>query len=86
MHNAGRKILALLLLIPLALGALALGVFFFALALAAVTLLFAVIYLRLWWLRRKLRASKSPGPVLEGEFHVVSAREQNRQDREHHRS
>lgn len=71
-HRTGNKLLALLLLIPLAVTGLVLGVFFFAVGLAVVTGFLAVLSLRLWWLRRKLR-QQGAAPIIEGEFHTISS-------------
>jgi membrane protein implicated in regulation of membrane protease activity len=56
--------------VPLAISALLLAAFFFTLFLVFFVLALAVIALRIWWLRRKLRHARS-SQIIEGEYSVV---------------
>jgi Flp pilus assembly protein TadB len=64
-HRAGRPAtrpwLVSLLLLPVALAAVALGIFFFAAFVALFTVIAAAVGLRLWWLRRSLRRAAAAG-------------------------
>ena len=69
-------------------GAVFFGLFLFAAALAVGLVAWAVIWLRLWWLRRRLQASGAPGespfgrpaeptqegdrPAIDADYEVVS--------------
>jgi hypothetical protein len=64
--------LAMLLLVPMLVVAAVFGFFIFLVALGFVLFAAVVIGLRLWWLRRKLRAATpATDPALEGEYVVV---------------
>lgn len=74
-----RQLALLLLAIPVVVAAAILG-FFFLLALAGLAVAtFAAIWLRLWWLRRKLGKQPATGAI-EGEYVVV--REARRAERD----
>lgn len=65
-----RQLALLLLAIPVVIAVAILGLFFL-LALAGLAVLtFAGIWLRLWWLKRKLSRQPSQGAI-EGEYVVV---------------
>jgi hypothetical protein len=80
--------LSYLIVLPFMLGAVVVGIFFFTAFLALFTLAVLAVAVRFWWLRRKLRrhtasgasATRQPGRsgVLEGEYVVVSKREEVR--------
>ena len=68
-NESGRKHgwLAWLVLIPVLIAAAVVGFLVFVVILGLVLFAAAVLLLRVWWLRRKLRRS-GPSQVLEGEY------------------
>lgn len=75
-----RQLALLLLAIPVVIAAAILGLFFL-LALAGLAVLtFAGIWLRLWWLKRKLGRQPSQGAI-EGEYVVVRETRYRERDR-----
>lgn len=75
-----RQLALLLLTIPVVIAAAILGLFFL-LALAGLAVLtFAGIWLRLWWLKRKLGRQPAQGAI-EGEYVVVRETQHSERDR-----
>lgn len=75
-----RQLALLLAAIPVVIAAAILGLFFL-LALAGLAVLtFAGIWLRLWWLKRKLARPPQRGAI-EGEYVVVREESRNEHDR-----
>ena len=68
--SPARSWVSYLILVPAALAAVLLAMFFFAAFLAVFALAALVFSVRLWWLRRKLRKA-ADSHTLEGEYQVV---------------
>ncbi|MDE2088737.1 MAG: hypothetical protein KGJ12_01810 [Gammaproteobacteria bacterium] len=68
--SPARSWVSYLIMVPAALAAVLLAMFFFAAFLAVFALAALVFSVRLWWLRRKLRKA-ADGHTLEGEYTVV---------------
>ena len=75
--SPARSWLSYLILVPAALAAVLLAVFFFAAFLAVFALAALVFSVRLWWLRRKLRKA-ADDHTLEGEYTVVEEEQTHR--------
>ncbi len=73
-----RQLALLLLAIPVVVAAAILGLFFLLALAGLAALTFAGIWLRLWWLKRKLARQPGQGAI-EGEYVVV--RETQRSER-----
>lgn len=79
-----------LVLTPFAVGAAVLAAFFFTAVIALLLLAAAVFGVRIWWLRRKLRAGAGGAhggrdQPLEGEYKVISDDEVASKDEEQRR-
>ena len=73
------RILSALVLIVIFTVAFFLGTFLFLLILGLVVILGVALYLRVWWLSRRLARQEQAGPVtLEGEYTVKKGRDGER--------
>lgn len=93
--NASSPITRWLALVVAAVGfavAMTLGLVFFVFFLGLALVAFAIVALRVWWLKRKLGISGGPRParprqeadgnVIEGEYHVLDGEPKSQQDRD----